>query len=290
MLLSTHRRLFTSLFICLFLLFVTACSSIISSTTSKIADNLSYTILNSDDPETVSDGAPAYLLLMDSFLLDSENDPQLLLSAATLYSAYSSIFVTDQKRARKMSGKALSYTEQALCFTNSKLCNIRDKDFDSFSRQVELINKDSIHLWYVFGSTWAGWIKANSSSMSAIAELPKVTLIMSRIIAVDETWQNGQAHLYMGVLKTLLPPALGGKPEQGRYHFEQAIKLSGGKNLMAKVLFAEKYTRLIFNQELHDKLLNDVIQADPYYENFTLMNILAQDKAQQLLLSSAEYF
>ncbi|MCU7967582.1 MAG: TRAP transporter TatT component family protein [gamma proteobacterium symbiont of Bathyaustriella thionipta] len=255
-----------------------------------MADNLSYTILNSDDPDTVSAGAPAYLLLMDSFLVDSDKDPQLLQSDATLYSAYSSIFVSEPARAIKMSNKALSYAEQALCITNTKLCHLREISFEAFSQKVELMNKDTIHSWFVFGSAWAGWIKANSGSMSAIAELPKVSLIMSRIIDFDDNWHDGQAHLYMGVLKTLLPPALGGKPEQGRYHFEKIIQLSDGKNLMAKVLYAEKYARLIFNQDLHDKLLQDVIKADPYFENLTLMNILAQHKAQKLLASSADYF
>lgn len=278
------------LLISFFLLLTTACSSMVSLTAGKMADNLSYTILNSDDAKTVADGAPAYLLLMDSFLVDTEQDPQLLQSAATLYGAYSSVFVTDPKRAIKMSSKALSYAEQALCLSDKKLCNIRNNDFEQFSQRVQLINKDTLHSWYIFAASWAGWIKANSGSMTAIAELPKVTLLMSRIVAIDERWQNGQVHLYLGVLKTLLPPALGGKPEQGRYHFEQAIKISHNKNLMAKVLFAEKYARLVFNQELHDQLLNDILEADPYIENLTLMNIIAQDKAQKLLASSQDYF
>ena len=73
------KRLIIYSFISAVLLFLTACSSIVSSTASKMVDNLSYTILNSDDPKTVADGAPAYLLLMDSFLVESENDPELLL-------------------------------------------------------------------------------------------------------------------------------------------------------------------------------------------------------------------
>jgi len=285
-----YQRLLIFLFFSFFLLLSTACSSIISSTTEKMAENLSYTILNSDDPQTVMDGAPAYLLLMDSFLLDSGDDIKLLQSTATLYSAYASIFVNDPKRSIKMSNKALSYAEQALCLTNSEFCQIREKDFQQFSQLLGLVNKDNIQAWYILGSSWAGWIKANSGSMAAIAELPRVTLIMSRILELDDHWQNGQAHLYLGVLNTLLPPALGGKPEQARYHFEQAIKISDNKNLMAKLLFAEKYARLVFNRELHDQLLNDTIQADPYIENMTLMNILAQDKAKKLLASSADYF
>jgi hypothetical protein len=255
-----------------------------------MANNLSYTILNSDDPKTVADGAPAYLLLMDSFLIDGADDPKLLQSAASLYGAYASIFVTQEIRAQRMSTKALSYAEQALCLSNKTFCQLRDMDFKHFAEKANLINKDNINDWYIFGSIWAGWIKANSGSMTAIAQLPKITLIMENILQVDEHWQNDEAHLYLGVLKTLLPPALGGKPEQGRFHFEKVIAHSKGKNLMAKVFFAEKYARLVFDQSLHDRLLQEVIEADPYVKNMTLMNVLAQEKAQQLLESSAEYF
>lgn len=284
------KRLFTYLLLTCLLLLVSACSSMISSTVNKLADNLSHTILNSDDPKTVADGAPAFLLLMDSLLIDSANNLDLLQSSATLYGAYASVFVADPKRAALMTSKAIGYAEQALCLSDNTLCEIRQADFSAFTQQVRQINKNVLKPWFVFGSSWAGWIKANNGSMSAIAELPKVSLIMERIIELDESWQNGSAHLYMGVLKTLIPPALGGKPEQARQHFERAIELSEGRNLMVKVLFAEKYARLVFNQTLHDQLLNDVIHSDPYRNDLTLMNTLAQKKARTLLESSTEYF
>ncbi len=289
MFIQSYQRL-SLLLLSFLLLLSSACSSIISSTASNMAANLSYTILNSDDPQTVADAAPAYLLLMDSFLVDSKQNAPLLQSTASLYSAYSSIFVADTQRSIKMSNKALSYAQYALCLENKKLCHLRDINFTDFSLLVDKINKKTMDSWYVLGSSWAGWIKANSGSMSAIAELPRVNLIMSHILGVDENYQAGQVHLYLGVLNTLLPPALGGKPKLARQHFEQAIEISQHKNLMAKVLFAEKYARLMFDQVLHDQLLNEVLQADPYSENLTLMNILAQDQAQKLLTSSAEYF
>ena len=43
-----------------------------------MADNLSVAVLNQNDPETVRDGAPAYLLLLDSFLEGSPDDPDLI--------------------------------------------------------------------------------------------------------------------------------------------------------------------------------------------------------------------
>ena len=38
---------------------------------------------------------------------------------------------------------------------------------------------------------------------------------MQRVIELHESYQDGAAHLYLGVLSTFLPPALGGKPEVG---------------------------------------------------------------------------
>ena len=59
---------------------------------------------------------------------------------------------------------------------------------------------------------------------------------------------------------------------------------------MAKVLFAKQYARLMFEQELHDQLLNDVLAAEPEYEGLTLINGLAQRQAQVLLDESPDYF
>jgi hypothetical protein len=53
---------------------------------------------------------------------------------------------------------------------------------------------------------------------------------------------------------------------------------------------AEYYARLMFEQELHDRLLAEVIAADPVEPGFTLMNVLAQERARQLQASGLDYF
>ena len=104
------------------------------------------------------------------------------------------------------------------------------------------------------------------------------------------THDSGQAWTYLGVMNSLRPEAIGGKPAEGRRDFEKAIELSGGKNLYAKTLFAEFYARLMFDQELHDKLLNEVLATDPHSPGFTLINTLAQERARKLLESGKDYF
>lgn len=39
---------------------------------------------------------------------------------------------------------------------------------------------------------------------------------MQRIVEVNEGYMRGSAHLYLGTLAILLPPAIGGKPKVAR--------------------------------------------------------------------------
>ena len=133
-------------------------------------------------------------------------------------------------------------------------------------------------------------MQANTGDWGAIADLPKIEALLERVVAIDPRTDGGQAHVYLGVLNSLRPEAIGGKPETGRKHFETGLALSDGKNLMAKVLQAEFYARLVFDQELHDRLLNEVIAADPRVPGHTLVNTLAQDRARKLLESGKDFF
>ena len=269
---------------------VSGCSSIISSATNKMAANLSSAIKNNDDLATVKAGAPAYLLLLDSFVEGDPNNAKTLISAANLYSAYAGVFVDDEQRAKRLTQKSLDFALRANCLQRKASCDLKNIKFPEFEAIIQQFEKDDIESLFTLGASWAGWIESRSGDWNAAAALSRVTTIMQHVVKLDEAYKFGQAHLYLGVLNTILPPALGGKPKVGQRHFDRAIILSKGKNLIAKVLYAEKYARLVFDQELHDKLLTQVLDSDPRIPHFTLTNMLAQKKAKELLTSGKDYF
>ena len=92
------------------------------------------------------------------------------------------------------------------------------------------------------------------------------------------------------MLSTIRPPALGGRFDEGRQHFESAIDLSRGRNLSILVDYARYYARTLYERELHDELLGRVLAADPRHEDLTLFNVLAQRDAEELLASADDYF
>lgn len=272
-------------------MFVAGCGSIVGKATQRLADNLGSAVLNADDPATVRDGLPAYLLLLDGLL---EGDPEnvgTLLAAANLNGAYAGNFTgTDADRAKRLSAKALAYAKRATCLQETDLCATLEGNPDDFAAALKAVGDERIGLMYGLAAAWAGHIQANRDDWGAVADLPKVEALLQRVVAIDANHDGGLPLVYLGVLNSLRPEAVGGKPELGKAYFQQAIDASEGRNLYAKTLMAEFHARLVFDQALHDRLLNEVLAADPKTPRYTLMNTLAQARAKVLLETGKDYF
>ena len=279
-----------SLFMLLYGLLLMGCSYFISSATLDMTTNLSQAVLNNNDLETVKAGGPAYLLMVDGLLYDDPDNESMLRQASSLYTAYTDVFVKDPARAKKMTDKALDYALRALCIRKPDTCLFRQSSFQEFKNTLMSLEVKDVPDLFTLGSAWAAWIQMHREDWNAVAEISRVEAIMKRVIDLDELYQDGASHLYLGVLATFIPPALGGKPDVGRRHFERALEISKDKNLMVKVLYAQHYARLIFDQKLHDRLLNEVLKAKTDVPGYTLSNTLAQERAKELLKSGEDYF
>lgn len=267
-----------------------ACASIMQSATNDMAGNLNAAIMNQDDPETVRDGAPAYLLMLDSFIEGAPDNIAMLSAAAELYAAYGIVFVDDEKRASRLTRRALAYARRSLCTSNQSTCGIEDFSFKEFENSVEKLGKKDTASLFTFGLTSIAYIKIHSSDWEAMADLPRVELVFRQVQKLDPSYQAIQIEHFLAILNTLRPPALGGDFEAGKAHYERAMELSDGKNLSINVDYARYYARTLYDRELHDQLLNDVMSKDPYQDGYTLFNILAQREAQELLSAADDYF
>lgn len=257
---------------------------------ANLGDNFSRTLLNQDDPELVQAGVPAYLLLVDSLIAGDPEDVDWLQTGAKLYTLYGAALVADHMRAQKLSTRAFDYGKRALCAENSDGCGLTEQPYAAFKNSLEEFDADEVAVLYTFTTSWLVWAQMHSDDWNVVAAVPKLELALQRIINLDESYDNGRAWLYLGMLYSLRPPSLGGKPDQARQCFERALLLTHGQDLGVKVAYARYYARLIYDRELHDRLLYEVRNATPYAEGLTLMNTLAQGEAEQLLKSGEDYF
>jgi hypothetical protein len=262
------------------------CSTFIGS---KVGATLSAAILNQDDPALVEAGVPAYLLLVDGLISQNPDSPTLLSAGAQLFALYGSRFAP-QERAGSTTAKARRYGERALCLAHPPACNWQNIDQETLVAELGAVRDKNIGPLYSYAVSWLANLDATSEDWTAVADLPRVESVLERALALDETYEHGAVHGYLGILNALRPPALGGRPEVAREHFERAIELSGGRDLSIKVEYARRYARLIFDQELHDRLLNEVLAAPVDAPGYTLFNVLAKQEAATLLATSKEYF
>ena len=274
----------------LILLCLSGCASLVSGATNRFADNLSAAVLNQDDPETARAAIPSYMVLIDSLIEGNPENPTLLSSAATLYASYGAVFADDEVRAMRLTRKAREYALKAMCNTYSDSCGWRQMTYDEFVASLDGVGAKHAELLYTYGFATLAYLRAHSDDWNALAELPQVEALFKHYLAISGDQVTAATHTYMGILLTLRPPALGGKPDEAREHFERAIEMTGGRDLTAKVEYARGYAKLLYERELHDRLLLEVLEADPYADGLTLANVLAKEDAAALLAEADEYF
>lgn len=271
-------------------LLLAACASMMASAGSGLAGNLNAAIMNQDDPELVRDGAPAYLLMLDSFVEGAPDNEAALSAAAQLYSAYGVVFVDDPVRRRKLTTRGRDYGRRAICEAAKEACGMWDLPYDEFTARLQELDRKQVPALYTLALSWFAWIQAHSDDFGALAKLPLAQAALWRVQKLDRSYEEATIEHLLGVLNTIRPPALGGDFDAGLVHFERALRVSRGRDLSIKVDYAKYYARTLYDRDLHDRLLHEVLDVDPVEPGLTLFNTLAQDDARELLASADDYF
>ena len=276
--------------IALSMILLAACATVVATAGGGMAGNLNTAILNQDDPVLVRDGAPAYLLMLDSFVEGAPQNVTVLSAAAELYSAYGVVFVDDPIRSRKLTKRGRAYGQRTLCAAKKSACDIWELNYDEFIAKLQDLDEKDAAALYTFGLSWIAYIQAHSDDWSALAKLPLAQATLKRVQVIAPDYQQANIEHFLAVLDTIRPPALGGDFEAGLAHYERAMSLSGGYDLSIMVDFAKYYARTLYDRDLHDELLTEVLKADPVQTGYTLFNTLAQEEAENLLESADDYF
>ncbi len=272
---------------------LSGCGVLMKGATRPMIRNLTVSTMKQRDIKLVREGAPAFLLMIDGMAEGSPDDAETLMAAARLYSAYVSAFVLDEDRvrARILSKKARDYAFAAMSLEHEMFARVRDKSLEEFQLFLPRLRPDDKEPLFLVIRTWAGYIEAHKDDWDALADIPKVGALAERLVELDETYYFGFGHLVLGVLDSLLPPALGGRLEEARAHFERAIEVSQGKFLPAYIMYAKQYALPAFDRPLYERLLKTALEtpADGV-PDLTLINTVAQKQADELLAEADEFF
>lgn len=271
---------------------LSACAMVVQRAADGLGAGLSQGVSNHDDVDTVAAGLPAYLLLLDGLIEGDPHNPALLLSAARLYGTYAGGFVADAERAKRLADRSFGYARRGICARDAAFCKQFDSnDFDAFNAFVTAnVGPKDIDATYTLASSWVGWLRADSADWNRVADLPRIETLLNRVNELSPAHDHGNVLAYLGVLDCLRPASLGGNPERGQQRMQAAAAVDAGRNLLPKVLDAEYCQRLLFDQQAHDRLLDEVQAADANIPGLTLSNTIAKRRAAELVVSGKDYF
>jgi len=273
---------------------LTACATSKTMTvaaTASLLEDVAKASNKQSDLMLIRRGMPSYLMLIDGMVEALPDNKRLLINAAQLYAAYASAFIQDEDKAyaRTLYARARDYALRALEQNGFK--NPVTGSFDDFETRLPDLGKKDVPYMFWAASCWGSWISLNQGSMEAMAELPRVEMMMKRVLELDEAFYYGGAHIFMGVLDASRPRVAGGDLDRARDHFLKAIKLGEGKFLMARIYYADYYAKKAFDRDLFISILGKVLEtpADISPE-LTLLNTVAHTKAKEMLDQVDEYF
>jgi hypothetical protein len=256
-----RRKLFMagSLVALLLLFFLGGCSPA-RLVMSPLLHPMTLSLESQTDLELLRDGAPAVLLMLDALITADPANKQFLMAGARAYASYAVIVFEhgEEVRAARLSGKAKEYGV-ALLNTFPELKDTYPESLIDFRRGLAAFRKKDVAYLYWGGQALATWIAYQNGSPAAMIDLPKVEEIMSRVVELDETFYYGSAHIFLGSYFGARPKMFGGSPEKSKLHFERALEIGKRRFLLAQVLYAETYARILFDRDLFENLLREVV-------------------------------
>jgi len=249
-------------------------------------------IYQEQDLQIAEQAIASDLKLLDGLHLADPENKDILLMLAQGYSSYSLGFVEDVsvERAKMFYLRARDYGFDLLRTTSAYKDSIPVRE-EAFIERLSLLKKNEVPALFWTAFAWGGWINLSKDNPQAVFDLGKVKAMMNRVIALDEGYFFGAAHLFFGSIYGALPRMLGGDPEKAQAEFNRCLEISGDKFVLAYVYLARYYAQPTLDEALFDKYLKIVMQAPPdILPGYELITSIAKEKARLLITKKQDLF
>jgi hypothetical protein len=259
--------------------------------TASLMEDVAKSAYRQSDLRLIREGMPAYLMLIDGMVEAVPDNKKLLISAAQAYASFASAFIQDEDKdyARVLYARAKKYSLRALKHTGIE--DPVSSFFDKFESDLKNLHKKDVPYIFWAASCWGNWISLSQGSIEAVAELPRVELLMKKVLELDEGFYYGGAHIFMGILNGSKPKMAGGNLDLAREHFLKAIDLGRREFLLTYVYYAEYYAKKMFDKGLYISTLEGVLKTPAdIVPDLTLLNTVAHNKAKEMLAEADDYF
>ncbi len=274
--------------------FSSACSldKIIIRQTATLLDYGVVALYEETDLVLAEQALASDIKLLEGMIKGDPDNEHLLLLTVQALSGYTLGFVEDEspERAKTLYLRARNYAGRILD-NNDYLITADEIPLDEYQKRVKNIDEDYLDalFWYAF--SWAGWINVSLDNPQSFVDLPKVEMLMQRVLEIDPQYYHGSALLFFGSIWGTKPRLLGGDPEKAKDFFEKNLEITKGNFLLTYVYYAKYYAAKTLDEELFLSLLKKIEDSPvDILPGEQLLNAIAKKKAARLKQMKEDIF
>jgi hypothetical protein len=303
---AARHRVITAACGPLLIAMLAGCSSLQHLAMNRLSDALAQsdsTFASDDDPALVRDAAPFSLKLMESLLQERPAHTGLLTATAAAFTQYAYAFVEQDAdeieardlaaadalhvRARGLYQRARDYGLRAL---ETRHPALREALRRAPQSAVAALGAADTTAAYWTAVAWAAAISLDKDSPDAVAELPVVTALVTRVAALEPDFDHGALDSFL-ISYEMGRPDRSDPRVEARRHYERALRLSAGRKAAPHVALAETVCvatqdRREFVAQLEQALAVDAAQQPVW----RLENRVMQRRARWLLARADQLF
>jgi len=267
-------------------------SQLVARGASPLIDHGVAAMNRETDLELARASIPANLKMIEALLLADPGNVTYRVQAAMGFYGYALGFVesNDPDRAAALYLRARDHALVALDRAGVTQATLTG-DTAGWEQALARLDAHAVPALFWTASSWAKWIELQLDDPARLAELPRVEALMQRVLALDETYYHGGAHVFFGVYYGGRAPMFGGDFARAARHFDRAAALGQNQLLWVEVYRARYLLRQMGDRVAFHSTLNRVLDAPASVDpDLNLANALARKQAAALLAQEEDLF
>jgi len=287
-----------------------------SCSLNKIAANQTASIIikampafeRETDLELAEQAIAGNLKLLEGLLETTPKNPELLLVTSSSFAQYAFGFIECQidkanfendyvekekqiARAVNFYNRSKQYALRLILKSHRNFAVVLKLSLDKFSEELQHFNQSDTSALFWMAYAWGSIINLEQNKPEHLSDLPKVELMMRRVMQLNENFYFDGPHLFLGAYYGNRPKMVGGDADKAKENFSKAIQHSEGKYLIAKFLTAKYYYLPTQNRQLFESTLKEILSApSDIFPELSLANQIAKRNAALWLEHIDELF
>lgn len=234
-------------------------------------------------------------------------NPTLLIMTSRAFSSYAG-FIEDKmedaeiagdsataaelrSRAIDYYGRARRYALKVLAQSNKSFTQAPTVENSVFESALRKLKKKQVEPLFWASYAWARGISLQKDDAMQVIDLPRVEMMMRRVLELDETFYYGGAHLFFTVYYGDRAPSIGGEPEKAIEHIKHVDRINQERFLLSKFYLARYYAYPKQDAALYKQTLQEVLDAPmDVYPGHEAATAIAKARAKRWLAQADVLF